>query len=107
MEWQAHMIEQDWSNYCAMWSDGSKSLKYLAIYNQENLPNSIRLLPSLVKICQIASDFCTNYIKICAKYLIHPQKLPNTFIMLPKWRNFAKSGHTAIDKDESNVHFVD
>ena len=28
---------------------------------------------------------------------INPKKLPKTFAILPKWRNFAKFGHTSFE----------
>ena len=60
-------------------------LKYLAICNNENLPNDKSFLP------QLDQHF--------AKYKINPQKNLN-FKIVPNWRNFAKSGLLAY-----KVHF--
>ena len=55
-------------DFCSMWPDGYITFQSLAMYNNDNLPFS-RPKPS--------------------------KKYPKTFKILPKWRNFAKSGHTA------------
>ena len=52
----------------------------MAFYNNENLPNGI---------------FFTKYF---AKYQINPDKLPKTYVSVPKWQIFAKYGHTDCDK---------
>ena len=80
--------------------------QFLVIQNTENLPKSIKCLPKQVH----------NF----AKYLIVTQVMAKNFLnFLPKWRNFAKSGHTAsylptherTDPDAFNffqleIHFV-
>ena len=53
----------------------------LAIYNNENLPYSIRYLPKWIKMLPNTKQTIL--------------KLPNSFKILPKWCYFAKSGHTA------------
>ena len=55
-------------------------VQFMAFYNNENLPNGI---------------FFTKYF---AKYQINPDKLPKTYVSVPKWQNFAKYGHTDCDK---------
>ena len=59
-------------------------LQFLALYNNEFLPNSI-------KSCQSRFTFLPN-IKWTFK------KLPKTYKILPKWQNFAKCGHTVAFK---------
>ena len=59
-------------------------IQYLAVYNNENLPNSIIIGPSRFKI--LPSTKLTL------------QKLPKNWNFWPKWRNFVKSGHTDEDK---------
>ena len=54
--------------------------QYLAIYYNENMPNGHKNSQSRSKIGQIQNKPC--------------KKLLNTLIIWPKWRNFAKSGHT-------------
>ena len=54
-----------------MWPDGYIIIQSLAIYTNDNLPNTIKM-PKWVQ-----------------KFAI--QKIAQS---LPKWRNFAKSGHT-------------
>ena len=52
--------------------------QYLAINNNENLPDS------------------KTFAKLDSKLLKTPSKiLPKTIKILPLWQNFAKSGHTA------------
>ena len=55
--------------------------QYLAIYNNGHLPNSMIICPSRSKI--LPSTKLTL------------QKLPKPLNFQPKWRNFAKSCHTA------------
>ena len=56
-------------------------VQFLSTYNKENLSNGIRNLTKQIK-------------KLANAKLYHKQK-PKTLKMLPKWRNFTKSGHTA------------
>ena len=51
--------------------------QYLAFYNNENLP---KVMKYLLQFCQILNSYSRNGQK--------------PFKVLPKWRNFAKSGHT-------------
>ena len=52
----------------------------LAICNNQNLVRRVKMCPSGFKILAMLS---------------RPSKIgKNTFIILPMWRNFAKSGHT-------------
>ena len=60
--------------------------KYLAICNY--LFN-LTLMYSITFLPQIWSNFY--------QILNKPSKMSKTFKMLPKWRNFAKSGHTDFD----------
>ena len=46
------------------------------------------------KNCLMANKICQSRSKNFAELQINPQKLPKTLKILPKWRNFAKSGHT-------------
>ena len=63
----------------AVWPDGLIIFQYLAYYcccpntYCENCQNRFKMLPNINQASKI---------------------LPNTDINLPKWRNFAKSGHT-------------
>ena len=52
----------------------------LGIYNIENWPEWQKII---AKVCQSLKNANT--------------KLANAFKILPKWRNFAKSGHTDCD----------
>ena len=44
------------------------------------------------------SQICQKQAQHFAKQEINCQKLPKTSKILPKWRNFAKSDHTDLDK---------
>ena len=47
-------------------------------------------------ICQYGTKY--------SKYKIsHPKNCPKTFKLLPKWRNFAKSGHTECDLTDNII----
>ena len=48
-----------------------------------------------MKTWQIAKHFCQSKDNILPNTKKTLKKLPNSFIIVPKWRNFAKSGHTA------------
>ena len=54
-------------------------VQYLAIYYFENLHNTAKVGSKLWQIINKLSN-----------------KLPNTFKILPKWQNFAISGHTGL-----------
>ena len=43
-----------------------------------------------------------NSIQIWPNTKFTLEKLPRTFNILPKWRNFAKSGHSGDDHDEGD-----
>ena len=58
-------------------------LQYLAIYSNENLPNGIKVSPKSIQ----------NF----AKCQINLQTNVKYIIFLSKWRNLAKSGHTAYN----------
>ena len=47
-----------------------------------------------MKICPIALQICQNKLKILPNTKWTLSKWPKCFNILPKWRNFAKSGHT-------------
>ena len=55
-------------------------VQYLAIYYFENLHNTAKVGSKLWQIINKLSN-----------------KLPNTFKILPKWQNFAISGHTGLE----------
>ena len=59
--------------------------QYLAIYTNENVPKSIQSVTKWVK------NFAQNQINL--KYIAK-------HVNLPKWWNFAKSGHTGEDGEE-------
>ena len=42
-----------------------------------------------------------KYVKVLAKYKIKHSKWPKTFKIVPKWRDFAKSGHTAVEGERN------
>ena len=63
-------------------------IQYFAIYNNENLPNCILNLPKLAQ---------NN-----AKFTWTLSKWPKLYNGVPKWRNFAQSGHTT-EKAEEDV----
>ena len=56
--------------------------QYLAIYSNESMPISIQIV--------------TKRVKYFAKTNLSLNILPKTFKIWPKWRIFAKSGHTAL-----------
>ena len=60
---------------------------------------SLSLLPrsSKVKIYQITQKCAQMSLKFWQMLRISSKIWPMTLIFLPKWRNFAKSGHTATD----------
>lgn len=49
-----------------------------------------------MKICPIALRKLPKIVQNYVKNLLSPPKWPNTFIILPKWNNFAESGHSDI-----------
>ena len=55
-------------------------IQFSDIYNNESLPNSLKIARAVSKFCQTIS-----------KPLL---KLPKAFKIKTKWRNFAHSGHT-------------
>ena len=57
--------------------------QYLAIYKSVNLPKSIKYFPKQVQ------SFANQKIKLL--------KVAQILKKLPKWRNFAKSGHTTTE----------
>ena len=59
---------------------------HLAIYLNENL------LKGVTKFCQKVNN-------------PHPQKLPKTLKILPKWLNFAKSDHTDCRNEVAENNF--
>ena len=60
------------------------SFQYLATCNNQSLPNKIKMCPNRLKCWQMLSRHSKNW--------------PKTFKILPKWQNFAKSGHTATNE---------
>ena len=64
-----------------MWLDGKIIFHNLAIYNNQHLLNGLQNLP------QLGLEFC--------QILNKPSKYWQNYKILPKWRNFAKRGHTA------------
>ena len=66
-----------------VWHDGQIVFQHLAIYNNENLPKSIQIIPKWVH----------NF----AKY----QRFLNS--LLKRW-NFAKSGHTELATQMKRFH---
>ena len=57
-------------------------VQYLDVYNIENLPNNIKIAKVGSKFCQAPNRSSRN---------------TKAFNFLPKWQNFAKSGHTALN----------
>ena len=49
----------------------------LAIYSNENLPNNL-----------------SKYVQYFAKYFLTRLEMAKYFNIFPKWRNYAKDGHT-------------
>ena len=47
-----------------------------------------------IKISPIMAQFCQNRLSILANRKYTVKNLPRTSKLLPKWQNFAKSGHT-------------
>ena len=73
----------------AVWPDDYIIFRSLALCIIENLS-------SRMKIAKVGTKFTKSQIKSV------PKKFPRTVKMLQKWRNFAKSGHTA-EANESAV----
>ena len=48
-----------------------------------------------MKTCPIAQNFCQSKINILQKTKLPYKNLPKALKIVPNWRNFAKSGHTA------------
>ena len=65
-------------------------LDYLLYLATGNLPNSI-------KIAKLDSNSCQIWFKELSNAKKASQNCQNTFSILPKWRNFAKSGHTVLE----------
>ena len=56
-------------------------------------------------ICPVAQKCQSWYLQKFAKYKIsHPKNCPKTFKILPKWRNFAKSGHSIANNDNLMIN---
>ena len=73
-----------------VWPDGFIIFQSLAVYNYENLLHSIKFAKVGTNVCLKSNqNNCKNFWK--------------TVKMLPKWRNFAKSGHTAHGSCNLNV----
>ena len=70
-------------NWYNVWPDGKITFLYLVIYNHENLPTNITDLP--------------NWVLNFAKCMITHKNSQTFCNILPKWQNFAKTGHTAAD----------
>ena len=68
----------------SVWPDSWITLLYLAIYNNENFPNRIIFWQNMF----------TNLPGTKLTFKI----LPKTLYILPKWRNFAKSGRAGHDR---------
>ena len=62
-----------------------------------------------MKISQIMSQICQSRFQHFAKLETNSQIFAKYFKLLPKWQNFAKSGHTGssleLVKVNSNFHF--
>ena len=56
-----------------------------------------------MKIRQIVSKFCQSRFKILPNTKQTIKILPKSCYVLPKWQNFAKSGHTVIRLDQNRV----
>ena len=73
-----------------VWPDGFIIFQSLAVYNYENFLHSIKFAKVGTNVCLKSNqNNCKNFWK--------------TVKMLPKWRNFAKSGHTAHGSCNLNV----
>ena len=83
-----------WSCYLRASLHGCSVTKWLAyfttfaIYISENCP--------ITKFAKLGPKF--------SQIVKNPQKMPKTLKILPKWRNFAKSGHTACLALVANEH---
>ena len=55
-----------------------------------------------MKISPIMPQICQSRLTVLPSKILSIKNLPKTRKLLPKWQNFAKSGHTGRDDKKSN-----